>query len=84
MKQQAWFIAFAAAIAALPATATTSAAAEAAAVAKTVKVFILAGQSNMVGHCSIDGIQPPLDKPQPAVRIYWHNLYGRRASRGRS
>jgi hypothetical protein len=43
--------------------------------AEVVQVYIIAGQSNAVGHASVKDLEPPLDKPQPSVSIYSHNLY---------
>jgi hypothetical protein len=39
------------------------------------KVYLLAGQSNMVGWCSNSGLPPELQQSRPDIPIYWQNLW---------
>jgi hypothetical protein len=39
------------------------------------KVYLLAGQSNMVGWCSNSGLPPELQQPRPDIPIYWQNYW---------
>jgi hypothetical protein len=43
--------------------------------AGTTKVFLLAGQSNMVGWCSNSGLPPELQQPRPDIQIYWGGVW---------
>jgi len=65
MKKQVLFIALGVAISALLATAAAARAADA---AKPVKVFILAGQSNMVGHANYITVPALLTAGEPGVK----------------
>ncbi|MDD5328346.1 MAG: sialate O-acetylesterase [Phycisphaerae bacterium] len=43
--------------------------------AGTTKVFLLAGQSNMVGWCSNSDLPLELQQPRPDIQIYWGGVW---------
>jgi hypothetical protein len=43
--------------------------------AQTTKVFLLAGQSNMVGWCSNSDLPQELQQPRPDIQIYWGGVW---------
>jgi len=43
--------------------------------AETTKVFLLAGQSNMVGWSSNSGLPQELQQPRPDIQVYWNGVW---------
>ena len=43
--------------------------------AQTTKVFLLAGQSNMVGWCPNSTLPVELQSPRPDIQIYWNGVW---------